>query len=366
MKNYILTLFLLISGLVHSATLTIGNNASHTTTGNATYDALTMGNSATLTVVSGHILTITGNATSSNGLGITVQNGATLNINGCLTGNNNFNLNVAGTINIGCIDVDNNGQLTIQGTGIVNVSGNLTTGQNTTVNVQLNGDLIVGGNVVIGSGSSQVIVNGTFDISGQYTGPTPTGSGSMNDTDQQFLPANLPVILKEISIDCENSNLYWITATEWNTSHFLIYQSLDGQIWTEISNVKAAGASQNEISYEVPLKPNKGKYYVKVEQWDLDNKYVDLGILSCYQEGQINTYPNPSPRDFFINLNSDIKSGSYLLEIRDMSNRVMYQNSVVKNLDNTVIPMSWESKGCFLIQILNEGQIISSIKHCVN
>ncbi|MBI1837718.1 MAG: T9SS type A sorting domain-containing protein [Flavobacteriia bacterium] len=180
---FILSIFL-INYVAIAQTLTIANNATHTTSGNATYTALSMGNNAHLVVSTGNTLTINGTATSNNGLGITVQSGGTLVITGCLNGNNNFNLDIAGTITIGCVDVDNNGVLTVEGTGNVNVTGNLTTGTNSAISVNLGGGLDVGGSLTVGGGSSTITVNGSLTVDGAYSGPTATGTGSMSTSGQ--------------------------------------------------------------------------------------------------------------------------------------------------------------------------------------
>ena len=61
-----------------SQSLTISNNGSYSASTSESYTGLSLGNSAILTVVSGYVLTINGDAISNNGFGITVESNATL------------------------------------------------------------------------------------------------------------------------------------------------------------------------------------------------------------------------------------------------------------------------------------------------
>ena len=360
------------------AVLSIGNNASFTTSGNATYTGLTMGNSASLTVLSGHTLTINGSATSNNGLGITVQTGGTLIITGCLTGNNNFNLNIAGDITLGCIDVDNNGSLTVQGTGSVTVTGNIITGQNTTINVALNGELTVGGNVTIGTGTSSVAVNGTFHIEGQYSGPVPTsssGNGNMDDLDQTFLPVLLPIVLKEMHIECTSNErtVSWTTASEFNTSHFSVLSSEDGIDWDVLGSVQAAGYSDTEVQYDYTINASRVNY-MQVVQFDKNGVFVELGILSAFCQStesfEISTYPNPSSENFLVSVkgNEAVHSEISLVQVTDSYGRVLITKNVELTDGSSIIPIEVNNlnKGIYTVVISNNSGLYESCSHIVN
>ncbi len=370
-------LLLLFPGFLFGAFLSIGNNDSFTSSGNATYTGLTMGNNSSLTVLIGHTLTINGAATSNNGLGITVQNGGTLIITGCLTGNNNFNLNIAGDITLGCIDVDNNGSLTVQGTGNVTVTGNIVTGQNTTINVALNGELTVGGNVTIGTGTSSVTVNGTFHIEGQYSGVYPSGSGNMDDLNESFLPAYLPVELKEIKLACidDRVKIQWITATEYNSSHYSILHSLDGENWTVLSTILSAGVSTDEIEYSyIDIIRSQTSNYYKIIQNDIDGLYVDFGPLTSNCNSKLNqelsTYPNPSNGNFTLQISTSEQAdaGIYTLNLREISGRVMNTQKIELEVGNTSIyfnDLKFNS-GYYTVELIHESGRRKVTRHTMN
>ena len=100
---FIGVMFISIASGSFAQTLTIANNQSYVTSSSETYTGLSLGNSAVLTVNSGHTLTINGSGTSNNGFGIVVQENAVLNITGVLNGNNNISLSISGEFIVGGI-----------------------------------------------------------------------------------------------------------------------------------------------------------------------------------------------------------------------------------------------------------------------
>lgn len=185
----LLVLLLLITSGLMSQTLTIANNGSYSTSSSETYTDLSLGNSAVLTVNSGHTLTINGNATSNNGFGIIVEENATLIITGTLTGNNNINLNILGGFEIGSISISNNGSLTVGGTGVITINGNFTTGSGATIAVD--GSLSVDGNLDLGTGST-ITNDGSLSISGEYSGPEISGGGETILTETEIFSTATP------------------------------------------------------------------------------------------------------------------------------------------------------------------------------
>lgn len=378
----ILTIFILITIYSNGQSLNITNNQSHTTSGNATYTGLSMGNNASLTVVSPHTLTINGSATTSTSNNtITVNNGATLTITGCLTDNNNITLNIYGNATIGCINFGNNGSLTIQGTGNLNITGNVVLGNSSNILVNLNGDLTVGGNVTVGSGGSSVQVAGDFIINGQYSGPTPTGTsgnvGNMRDQNETFLPMYLPVELVEMFVKCQSfgKTIYWTTSSEHNSSHFDILNSKDGQKWDVIGSVNAAGNSTQELNYEfVDIDASRTKDYYKLIQYDKDGLFEEYGILisNCTNISDLIfiSYPNPSQTNFSIMFTGITQNnmGNYVLNINDLNGQRVLHKQIHLEIGSNVILLDRQGirNGLYTIDLSDENGIKHRIKHSFN
>ena len=73
----------------------------------------------------------------------------------------------------------------------------------------------------------------------------------------------------------DKSNLiYWATATEHNTTHFVVEKSENGVIWLELGTVAAAGNSTQELHYDVTDNAVKPIYnYYRLTQYDVDGAY---------------------------------------------------------------------------------------------
>jgi len=122
-----------------------------------------------------------------------------------------------------------------------------------------------------------------------FTWPQTTTNGAVrvqvsnafgcNTQTQQFLIITmgaLPVKLLYFSGEPVNGNnlIYWATATEYNTTHFVVEKSENGIIWSEIATAAAAGNSTQELHYDVTDATVKPIYnYYRLTQYDIDGAY---------------------------------------------------------------------------------------------
>lgn len=103
----------------------------------------------------------------------------------------------------------------------------------------------------------------------------------------------LPVVFQSFSVVKQNKNIavQWSTISEQNASHFLIEHSADGQRWSTLSTLNAAGNSSqtNHYSY-VHTQPTKGKNYYRVQQKDIDGKSSYTAIRFVLVEETIKSF----------------------------------------------------------------------------
>lgn len=96
-------------------------------------------------------------------------------------------------------------------------------------------------------------------------------------------PVGLPVELYEFNgiTDGTNNYLYWVTASEQNTSHFNLKHSRDGETWSTITTINGAGNSTNLIEYNVTDYNIESiiNYYL-LQQYDNDGVYEIFGPIS--------------------------------------------------------------------------------------
>ena len=98
-------------------------------------------------------------------------------------------------------------------------------------------------------------------------------------------PQALPVVLKHFDgvVYPLFNVLKWSTESENNSDYFSIQRSSDGYDWRNITSVKAAGNSNEELKYSfIDSYMNNGYVYYKLIQYDFDGKSKEYGPISLY------------------------------------------------------------------------------------
>jgi hypothetical protein len=100
--------------------------------------------------------------------------------------------------------------------------------------------------------------------------------------------------------------LNWITASETNTSDFIIEHSGNTQLWREVGRIDAAGNSASPRHYQFihqnPLKGNQYNYY-RILQRDQDGNFTYSKIVSIlFNEvgADVQIYPNPAQHTLYL------------------------------------------------------------------
>jgi len=140
--------------------------------------------------------------------------------------------------------------------------------------------------VRMGQPQGALVAQGIHPVS--FTGPTTgsyyihvnTNSNCGTDNQLRTITVNrvsaLPIELLYFSgKPIDKSNLiYWATATEHNTTHFVVEKSENGITWSELGTVAAAGNSTQELHYDVTDNAVKPIYnYYRLTQYDTDGAY---------------------------------------------------------------------------------------------
>ncbi|HSN62136.1 MAG TPA: T9SS type A sorting domain-containing protein, partial [Ferruginibacter sp.] len=92
--------------------------------------------------------------------------------------------------------------------------------------------------------------------------------------------------------------LQWTTASEINVKNFVIERSVDGNIFTPIASIPAAGFSPTIQSYSsTDMQPLKGNNYYRLKLTDRDERftYSDRILIkyNAVQKTALQIYPNP-------------------------------------------------------------------------
>jgi hypothetical protein len=363
MKNLLLVL-LLTPFISCTQTLSVGNNQTHTTSGDNSYSNISIGNNGLLHIVNTDSIYSAGDITSSNGIGITVDAGAILHADGSLVGNNSIQLNISGKLTLGSVNINNNGTLTISGTGELNILGDLTAENGTSIDIDFAGTLDVGGNVVIDEATSTANVNGNFVIGGTYSGPAFTGDGTVTESGTIVYPVELPVDFLGMEVECSNggyNTVTWKTASESNSDYFVLERSRDGIHWTEITELKAAGTSNKENHY-THYDLGAGRYfegYYQLTQVDYDGKFkiYDPVSVQCNKEAeyQVAVYPNPVTDRMLVTVYS-LKPSHIEIDLTNLSGQILTQREFELKKDMNVFEFDLASykKGLYIIYVKDE------------
>ena len=87
-----------------------------------------------------------------------------------------------------------------------------------------------------------------------------------------------------------NSNmLYWSTASEHNSSHFIIEKSEDGFKWSDIGLMQSAGNSTQQLDYSFEDKDvSQVINYYRLRQYDIDGADDIFGPIAINNRDRIN------------------------------------------------------------------------------
>jgi hypothetical protein len=154
--------------------------------------------------------------------------------------------------------------------------------------------------------------NSTAHGYGSYTVTPPNKDQRMVTRDAQYdigsyefyTPLPVEMIYFEASCNDGNPLLNWATASEHNSDFFRIENSVDGENWSPIASVPAAGNSSTEISYSYPLNNKVGTavQLYRLCQVDIDGVSRIYGPFSllCDEEISDRIYPNPAKDQFVL------------------------------------------------------------------
>jgi hypothetical protein len=181
----------------------------------------------------------------------------------------------------------------------------------------------------------------------------------------------LPIELISFQVNCDDERklITWSTASEHNSSHFIVEKSLDGNNWFVISEMDAAGNSNQTLNYNmVDYEKNNGTVYYRLIQYDNDGKYEIFNTVSVncdddLERNEITTYPNPSNENFYINFFNHTFNELAQINIMDGSGRIIYSKDamLVENNNTFNIDATGFNSGIYYIQITdgyNKSEIL--------
>ena len=186
-------------------------------------------------------------------------------------------------------------------------------------------------------------------------------------------PSALPIELVSFEANCKGTNqvsITWSTATEHNTSHFVLDKSRDGVTWDLVGQVQAAGNSSQLTNYEmIDSEQLSGVTYYRLKQVDMNGEVETFYPVSASCKGGVQgnvltTNPNPSTDGFYVNLFTETMEGNGQLTILDASGRRVYEKAISIKNGNTIFHIGDfdVEPGMYYIQVSN-GTSSEIVKH---
>ncbi|RFC54510.1 InlB B-repeat-containing protein [Brumimicrobium aurantiacum] len=147
----------------------------------------------------------------------------------------------------------------------------------------------------------------------------------------------LPITLSSFNVICNEMNeiteIQWTTASESNSSHFIVEKSTDFINWNKVETIAAAGNSDQFNHYNVLDRSGVGGInYYQLIQYDFDGEYEVFSPISSecnFNSNSINIYPNPTDGVVIIQVDWKSKSKYSLYELTDATGRIIALNETM-------------------------------------
>ncbi|HMG16931.1 MAG TPA: T9SS type A sorting domain-containing protein, partial [Saprospiraceae bacterium] len=177
-------------------------------------------------------------------------------------------------------------------------------------------------------------------------------------------PGFLPVELVSFTGRTDDSKniLNWKTASEKNTSLFIVERSEDGYSnWSEVAHIKAFGNSNTEKLYSVFDENPFNESYYRLKILDFGGKYSYSKIIQIKRNNEFDSYieklwPNPFNNNLTLELFNKLESSEAKVQILNFQGELVYEKELESsenkqeiNLDLVKLP-----DGPYIIQLINE------------
>ena len=220
----------------------------------------------------------------------------------------------------------------------------------------IDGTPLAGNNTTTGD---SLTATATFMLHGDYDGKNDFGFHITSG--QPYLPVNW-LAIDAAWIDTKNAIVSWSTASEVNSSHFIVERQIGTGSFTAIGETQAAGQS-NEINYynfiDVNAKNLESQFvHYRVKQVDYSGSSSVSDIVSLEKKDLVHVSVYPNPVGNVLNINLDAK-GDYQILITDMVGNEVASLSGYKN--NKFSPIRIEGldqlrRGLYLVRITYNGE----------
>jgi hypothetical protein len=175
----------------------------------------------------------------------------------------------------------------------------------------------------------------------------------------------VPVIFSSFSVSCrmQESQLFWSTENEINSSEFIIQKSNDGITWAQIGRLPAAGNSSIRKEYRFVYR-NNGNTMYRVKMVDLQGResFTEIRSSDCSIPAAIAVYPIPAKDVLHVNIPTETAQRVQLI-LTDVSGRTIRSTSGSMNegLNQFSLNMATLNPGYYLLRVIRADQSTENI-----
>lgn len=289
------------------------------------------------------------------------------------------------TPNVYCIGAASSldGILTLDGEGnpdavfIIKIDGALSVHDFSTVNLinsaltknvfwQINGQFDLAENCIF---EGSVIVNGAINLYGSSVlhgrALSRNGAISINSNSITMKSTTLPIELLSFTVTSvgKNVKIDWATASETNNEYFIVQQSENGILFTEIQQIRGAGNSNILINYSILDKnPSSGISYYRIKQTDFDGNFTfsNLAVINRKKDIPTKIYPNPYSEFTTICIDESMDLKNTELKIFNIIGDEMLSFQISKPI--TRIETNSLQSGMYFYKVFTDSHEVSSGK----
>lgn len=179
-----------------------------------------------------------------------------------------------------------------------------------------------------------------------------------------FSPITLPVHLMQFDVSLDNNmsttTLSWLTASEENSSHFIIEHSTDGRTFSEIGEVNAAENSITKTTYEFMHEhPQQKLNYYRLKAIDLDGTFEYSEIRTIYLPKvdllEVNLFPMPAKDQLNISIDC-CEDYEIDIQIYNTERKLVLVPKTIKNSEEVILDVSNYPSGNYILIYTIDGK----------
>jgi len=188
--------------------------------------------------------------------------------------------------------------------------------------------------------------------------------GDQNSDLYKLEETTLPVSLLSFNgaLKSKAVNLEWRTATEINTSHFMLERSVDGTHFEDIAKLKAAGYSTVQQNYVYAdakaLLTGAATLYYRLKMFDKDGSFKYSRLVNIYLKNAVagvSLSPNPV-KDILTLMFAGAVDENITLRVTDISGKLRLTQPISKNSNQYKLNISVLPAGIYYLQVVGSNQ----------